>query len=303
MKDPYAILGVDRKASADEIKSAYRKLAKKLHPDLNPGDAAVEQRFKEASQAYAILSDPDLRARYDRGEVDASGQEKAARGFHRTYAGGGQKAHPFDFGEDISVDDIFSEFFGGARMRGGRRRPASEKGEDSRFAVEVSFVEAAKGAKKRMRLGGGKTLEVTVPAGTENGQTLRLKGQGKPGRAGGAAGDALIEVTVAPHPHFTRLGLDIYLDLPVSLQEAVLGANIKVPTLEGKVAMKVPKGANTGHRLRLKGKGIEAGGKTGDQYVILQIVLPDKHDSQLRDFVKRWAGFNAFDPRKKAGLD
>ena len=304
MKDPYQVLGVDRKASAEEIKSAYRKLAKKLHPDVNPEDRAIEQRFKEVSQAYALLSDPATRARFDRGEIDASGQERAAGGFHRTYRSGSGRhgGTPFDFGEEISVDDIFSEFFGGGRMRGGRRR-ASERGADSHYAVEVSFEEAAQGAKKRVRLGGDKTLEIKIPAGTENGQTLRLKGQGQAGKAGGKAGDALIEVTVAPHAYFRRDGLDVHLDLPVGLQEAVLGAEITVPTLGGKVTMKIPEGSNTGSVLRLKGKGIQAGGKTGDQYLSLKIVLPERQDDQLRDFVKRWAGFNAFDPRKKAGLD
>ncbi len=302
MKDPYQVLGVDRKANAEEIKSAYRKLAKKLHPDLNPEDKAIEQRFKEVSQAYALLSDPATRARYDRGEIDASGQERAAGGFQRTYrsARGRQKGAPFDFGEEISVDDIFSEFFGGGRMRGGRRR-ASERGADSHFSVKVSFEEAAKGAKKRVRLGGEKTLEVKIPAGTEDGQTLRLKGQGQVGKAGGAAGDALIEVAVAPHAFFQRDGLDIRLDLPVSLQEAVLGAEVTAPTLSGKVTVKIPEGSNTGSVLRLKGKGIQAGGKTGDQYLSLKIVLPERQDAQLKDFVKRWAGFNAFDPRKKLG--
>ncbi|MDJ0943066.1 MAG: J domain-containing protein [Kiloniellales bacterium] len=304
MKDPYQVLGVDRKASAEEIKSAYRKLAKKLHPDLNPEDQAIEQRFKEVSQAYALLSDPATRARFDRGEIDASGQERAAGGFHRTYrsAGGRQRGAPFDFGEEISVDDIFSEFFGGGRMRGGRRR-ASERGDDNHFSVEVSFEEAALGAKKRVRLGGGKTIEIKIPAGTESGQTLRLKGQGQAGRGSGQAGDALIEVAVAPHAVFRREGLDIHLDLPVGLQEAVLGAEVTVPTLSGKVTMKIPEGSNTGSVLRLKGKGIRAEGKTGDQYLTLKIVLPERQDDQLRDFVKRWAGFNAFDPRKKAGFD
>ena len=303
MKDPYQALGVDRKASAEEIKSAYRKLAKKLHPDLNPDDQAIEQRFKEVSQAYALLSDPETRARYDRGEIDASGQERAAGGFHRTYRSGAgqQRGGPFDFGEEISVDDIFSEFFG-SRMRAGRRR-TSERGADSHFAVQVSFEEAAKGAKKRVRLGDGKTIEIKIPAGTEDGQTLRLKGQGQPGKGGGAPGDALIEVAVAPHAYFRRDGLDIHLDLPVGLQEAVLGAEVRVPTLSGKVTMKIPKGSNTGSVLRLKGKGIAADGKTGDQYLSLKIVLPERQDDELRDFVERWAGFNAFDPRRKMGLD
>ncbi len=305
MKDPYQVLGVDRKASAEEIKSAYRKLAKKLHPDVNPGDQAIEQRFKEVSQAYALLSDPTTRERYDRGEIDAGGQERATGGFYRTYSSGGgrQRGAPFDFGEEISVDDIFSEFFGGGRMRGGRRR-ASERGADNHFSVQVSFEEAALGAKKRVRLGGeNRTLEIKIPAGTESGQTLRLKGQGQAGKAGGEAGDALIEVTVAPHAYFRRDGLDIRLDLPVSLQEAVLGANVTVPTLSGKVTMKIPEGSNTGSVLRLKGKGIKADGKAGDQYLSLKIVLPERQDDQLRDFVKRWAGFNAFDPRKKMDQD
>ena len=305
MTDPYKTLGVDRKASAEEIKAAYRKLAKKLHPDVNPGDEKIEQRFKEVSQAYAILSDPGMRARYDRGEVDASGQEKAAGGFYRGYGGragaGGARAQPFDFGEEISVEDIFGEFFGAAGRAGGRRR-APEKTPDSHFSVQVSFEEAARGATKRVRLGGGKTLDVKIPAGMESGQSLRLKGQGQPGRAGAAAGDALIEVQVEDHAFFRRQGLDIHLELPITLQEAVLGGEVTVPTLDGKVAMKIPAGSNTGITLRLKGKGIRSGDKAGDQYVSLKIVLPDRQDDQLRDFVKRWAGFNGFDPRKKQGL-
>ena len=305
MRDPYEVLGVSRKASQDEIKAAYRNLAKKLHPDLNPGNEKIEQQFKEVSQAYGLLSDPKTRAKFDRGEIDASGQETGPRGgFYRAYAEGGrgEKYQPFDFGEDISVEDIFSEFLGGARMRGGRRRRTAQRGADVNYAIKVSFDEAANGATKRVRLSDGKTLDVKIPAGTEDKQVLRLKQQGHPGKAGGAAGDALIEVEVEPHPYFKREGLDIRLELPVSLQEVVLGATVPVPTIKGKVTMKIPSGSNTDTTLRLKGKGIQAGEESGDQLVTLKIVLPDRQDAQLEDFVKRWAGFNAFDPRKKAGL-
>ncbi len=305
MTDPYKILGVKKAASADEIKAAYRKLAKKLHPDLNPGDADVERRFKEVAQAYDILGDAEKRKRFDRGEIDASGQETAAAagagagsGYYRTYAGGdeGRRYTRFDFGEGFDAQDIFSDLFG--------QRGAAQRGQDVAYSIKVDFLEAALGAKKRVRLADGKTLDITLKPGTEDGQTLRLKGQGGPGHGKAPAGDALIKVEVNPHRFLVRRGRDIHLDLPVTLKEAVLGASVQVPTVHGKVAMKIPAGANSGQTLRLKGKGVpNADGKAaGDQYVKLTVMLPDKADPDLKQFVEGWSAGDKQAPRRKAGL-
>ncbi len=301
MTDPYKILGVSKSASAEEIKAAYRKLAKKLHPDLNPGDADVEHRFKEVSQAYGIVGDAEKRKRFDRGEIDAMGQETAAagagQGFYRNYAGGreGAKYTHYEYGPEVDIQDIFSDLFG---------QRAARRGADVSYAIKVDFLEAVLGAKKRIRLADGKTLDLNLKPGTEDGQTLRLKGQGQPGANQGPAGDALVRVEVAPHRFFVRRGRDIHLELPISLKEAVLGASVKVPTIHGKVSLKVPAGANSGQTLRLRGKGVAAGaGKTaGDQLVKLTVMLPDPPDPALTDFVEGWAGADTQDPRRKAGL-
>ena len=311
MSDPYQALGVQRDASQEAIKSAYRKLAKKYHPDLNPGDSQVEQRFKEISQAYAILGDPEKRKRFDRGDIDASGQETAAGrgGFYRAYAESGEGAkygpHGFGFRFDQGLDEVFDDLFGGARRgAAGRGRTVRRRGADVSYRIRVGFLEAAQGVKKRLGLAGGKQLEVGIPAGTEDGQTLRLKGQGMAGLGGAPAGDALIEVQVESHPYFRREGRDIHLELPISLQEAVLGATVGVPTVHGQVSMKIPPGSNSGTRLRLKGKGL-AGNKSdgqGDQYITMRVVLPDQPDEELRRFVERWADEHRYDPRDKAGM-
>jgi DnaJ-class molecular chaperone len=320
MTDPYKVLGVVKSASADDVKAAYRKLAKKLHPDLNPGDADIERRFKEVSQAYGIVGDSEKRKRFDRGEINASGQETAPAGagpgFYRRYAGSneGAKYSRFEFGPEFDAQDIFSDLFGQRARRPVRR------GADVSYAVKVDFVEAALGAKKRVQLADGKTLDITLKPGTEDGQTLRLKGQGqaaqgqasqgqasqgKAGRNEAPAGDALIRVRVSPHRFFVRQGRDIHLELPITLKEAVLGASVPVPTIHGKVALKVPAGANSGQTLRLRGKGVPAGaGKpAGDQLVKITLVLPEEPDTALNDFVEGWDGADEQDPRRKAGLD
>jgi len=304
MKDLYSALGVAKTATPAEIKAAYRRLAKKLHPDLNPGDAKVEQQFKEVSQAYAILSDAEKRRRYDAGEIDASGQETMRGGFYRSAHGrGGEKYAHHEAGEAGGFDDIFSDLFGGgfARRRGGGIK---QKGADVSYSLKVAFAEAANGARKRVQIGEERTLDITIPPGTEDGQTLRLKGQGLPGFGGAPPGDAYVEVKVEPHPHFTRKGKDLHLELPVSLVEAVLGGTVQVPTLAAKVAMKVPAGANTGTTLRLKGKGVpdRRSGEAGDLYVKLRVVLPEKPDPELKAFVEKWAASHAYDPRAKAGM-
>ena len=305
MRDPYEVLGVSRSASDADIKKTYRRLVKETHPDLNPGDKKVEQRFKDLSSAYDLLRDKKKRARYDRGEIDAEGKERPEFAFHRAYGdagrsrgarAGGARAAGGGGGGSFSAHDIFDELFG--------RTSLKTKGANISYALSVDFLEAARGGKRRVVLSSGRSLEVNIPPGTENGQTLRLKGQGLPGMGGGPSGDALIEIKVGSHPYFTRKGRDIVVDVPVTLHEAVLGANIQVPTIDGKVAVKVPRGANSGTRLRLKGKGIAgSGGARGDQYVKLTIMLPDSPDSDLTNFVGRWKPGTNYNPRKKAGLD
>lgn len=298
MPTPYEILGVTPAASADDIKKAYRKLAKKLHPDLNPGNKKVEQQFKEVSVAYDLLSDPTKRARYDRGEIDASGAERPDRPFYRRYAEGREGAKYRDSGidEDSFVDDLFANLFRQRRPE----RPMQMRGADVTFIANVDFIEAAVGARKRLLLTDGKTLEVTIPPGTEDGQTLRLKGQGLPGAGGAPAGDAYVEIKVAPHPQFSRQGSDVHAELPITVPEAVLGATVTAPTIDGPVSLKVPPDSNTGTVLRLKGKGIidRASGQRGDQYVRLKILLPEKSDPDLRDFMQRWSQQHPYDVRR-----
>jgi DnaJ-class molecular chaperone len=299
MKDPYDVIGVPRKASQEEIKKAYRKLAKKLHPDLNPGNKAVEQQFKEVSAAYDLLSDPEKRARFDRGEIDASGAERPERAYYRTYAQGREGAKYQEFGPDDEgfADDLFANLFG--QRRGGRTMRL--RGADVTYVAPVDFTEAALGARKRLTLTDGKTLDVTIPPGTEDGQTLRLKGQGMPGTNGGPAGDAFIEVRVAPHPLFTREGNDVHIELPVSLPEAALGASVNVQTIDGTVALKVPPGSNTGTVLRLRGKGIpDRAGQRGDQYVRLKVLLPERIDPELKEFLEQWSARHPYDVRGRS---
>lgn len=298
MADPYQLLGVARTASDEEIKKAYRKLAKKLHPDVNPGNKKVETQFKEVTAAYDFLSDPEKRQRYDRGEIDESGQPRGFGGFSQGRRGGGKRPGSFGLDDEDGAEDVLRDFFGfGNRQRAHMRM----RGADVSYQVEVSFIEAALGGKKRISLTDGKTIEVAIPPGTENGQTLRLKGQGLAGAGGASAGDAFVEVQVGEHPLFKRDGFDISMECPITLPEAVLGATITVPTIDGKVALKLPKDSNTGTQLRLKGKGI-ANPKTnqrGDQYVRFKIVLPEQVDQDLRDAIERWSKRHSYDVRGK----
>jgi DnaJ-class molecular chaperone len=300
LRDPYEVLGVAKTASPEEIKAAYRKLAKKLHPDLHPDDKTVEARFKEVTGAYDLLSDKEKRARFDAGEIDASGAE-TQRGFYRAYAGGdeGAKYRARQGGPDMGgygedIDDILRGMFGGGR-RGGMRM----KGGDAAYSLSIDFLEAARGATKRVTLPEGETLDVRIPAGIEDGQTLRLAGKGGPGFGGGPAGDALVTIHVSEHPHFKRDGRDIRIEVPIGLDEAVLGARIEVPTIDGPVQMTVPKGANTGKTLRLKGRGLPGQGGRGDQYVRLVVVLPEHHDEALTGFLKTWKPGHRDDPRAR----
>ncbi|MSP52120.1 MAG: J domain-containing protein [Alphaproteobacteria bacterium] len=299
MRDPYEILGVDRSASSEEIKKYYRKLAKVLHPDLNPGRKDVEERFKEVSAAYHLLSDTDLRRRYDAGEIDSSGAEKAARSFYRDYArnrGGAKGGFEPNFAD---IADLFNSFFS-SDARGPQRHHGPQAGRNATYRLEVSFVEASTGATKDVRLPTEQTLRVKIPEGIEDGQTIRLSGQGLPGTAGAPAGDALVTIKVTPHPWFKREGLDVHLELPITLAEAVLGATVTVPTVRGPVTLTIPKNSSSGKRLRLKGKGLldRKSQEHGDQYVAIKIVLPEKSDRDLEELIADWARTNQYDPRR-----
>lgn len=318
MKDLYSTLGVARGAGDDEIKKAYRKLAKELHPDRNKDNPKALERFKEVSSAYAILSDADKRAQYDRGEIDEAGQPKAPFGYGGAGAGGGFQRGPtgggtggFDFSGDAS--DLFSELFGRARGRPGggggfgfdfdelrTRRPAP-KGADVAYRLSVPFEAAAKLEPQRISLRNGKTLDLKLPAGFASGRQVRLPGQGEAGPGG--AGDALVTLEIAPHRYFVRDGDDVRLDLPVRLDEAVLGAKVKVPTVDGAVMLAIPAGASSGKVLRLRGKGFTRPDKSrGDQFVTLLVDLP-ADDPELRAFAERWSDDKARNPRAGLGVD
>jgi DnaJ-class molecular chaperone len=263
-EDPYAVLGVKPEATQDEIRKAYRQLAKKLHPDLNPGDKQAEEKFKQVSVAYDLLGDAEKRARFDKGEIDAAGNERQRERYYRDFHGAGAQGHAYSDGGGYA-----------------------------------DFMEAVNGATRRITLPDGGTLDVVIPAGTKDKQVLRLRGKGGSGIGGGPAGDALVEIEVEPHKFFTRKGDDIHLELPVSLPEAVLGARLDVPTPTGPVRMTVPKGANTGTVLRLRGKGAPRGDKShGDEYVTLKIVLPERVDPEIEEFAQRWQAGKEQNPRR-----
>jgi DnaJ-class molecular chaperone len=297
---PYEVLGVKPDASADEIRKVYRKLAKQFHPDLNPGKPEAEARFKSISAAYDLLSDPDKRARYDRGEIDESGAERPQREYYRGYAEGAQGRRYQPEGEmDLSdLEDLFAAFGSAGRRRGQRAEGFRARGGDRHFVLTVDFVIAATGGKQRISLASDEWLDVTIPPGIEEGQVLRLRGKGGPGFGGGAAGDALIEVHIAPHPLFRRDGDNVLLELPISLGEAVLGARISVPTVTGSVTMTIPKGSDTGTQLRLRGKGIQKKTNPGDEIVTLKVVIGGSGDPELAEFLDRWAPRHPFDPRQ-----
>lgn len=309
--DPYAALGVKRDATQDEIRRAYRTLARKHHPDLNPGDKAAEEAFKRIGAANDLLSDPEKRARFDRGEIDASGQERPQAPPHGRYyrdfaEGAGPQGYASDagFADMADADEILSELFGrrGRGARGGGGAAFRMRGADLHGRIHLDFLEAVNGAKKRVTLPEGETVDVTVPPGTRDGQVLRLRGKGAPGLGEGPAGDLLVEVQVGAHRHYTRKDDDILLDLPVSLPEAVLGGRIEVPTPAGAVMVTVPKGSNTGTVLRLKGRGVpRADGTRGDAYVTLRVVLPDQPDAELVAFAESWKAGRAQNPR--AGME
>jgi len=322
MRDPYEVLGVQRSASAADIKGAYRRLAKKLHPDANKQDPKAAARFAELNAAYEILGEEDKRKAFDRGEIDAEGKPR----FQGFGGGGGPRGRrsgsagfdTFTWGQDGfqsssggprggfqgfgGIDDILRDVLGG---RGRGRRGGGEQifetedfgGGDINVAVTITLPEAAKGTSRRVRLPTGKDVDVKFPAGLSDGKQIRLKGQGMP-KPSGKPGDALITVSIAPHPIFKREGDDLRIELPVALYEAVLGAKVRVPTLDGAVELAIPAGTNSGRVFRLRGKGFPRKGGAGDLLATVRIVLPEKTDSDFAELMRRWRDNSPYDPRR-----
>jgi len=311
--DPYTTLGVPRGASEKDIKSAYRKLAKELHPDTNKDNPKATERFSEVTRAYDLLSDKDKRAQFDAGAIGADGNPKGfGFGHGASGAGGGgfRQGSPFgggggnrdfhfsfdDAGGGSTFEDIFANMMGGGARRGQAR---AARGEDFTAAVTVSLAEAVVGGIRRVVMANGEQIDVKIPVGVKDGQTIRVKGRGGAGRGGAPNGDVLLQISVAPHPFITRDGADLRMDLPVTLKEAVAGGKVPVPTLSGTLALTVPEGSNTGTTLRLKGKGVPAHGReeAGDLYVRLVVTLPERPDADLKAFVDNWTP--NYDPRAR----
>lgn len=328
MRDPYEVLGVSKSASAAEIKSAFRRQAKKLHPDANKHDPRAAARFAELNAAYEILGEENKRRAFDRGEIDAEGKPRF-QGFEGFGAGRGRGGfgpddvfETFSWGSDGfrhargrgggsrgfggfgGFEDILKEAFGGA-TRSGRpggfrfeQEDSSRSGEDIAAALTITLEEAAQGTTKRVQLPTGREVEVKIPAGLNDGQTIRLKGQGRAGSGGGRTGDLLIAISIAPHPWFERTGADLRLELPVTLYEAVLGAKVRVPTLDGAVELAIPAGTSSGRTFRLRGKGFPAKDRKGDLLVVIRIVLPEGGDAELEELMRKWRKAKPHDPRK-----
>ncbi len=322
MRDPYQVLGVSKSASEAEIKSAFRKLAKKLHPDANKHDPKAASHFAELNAAYEISGDDKKRKAFDNGEIDAEGKPRfqGFEGFQGQPGGGGGRARERTFESFSFGPDGFQRRGGGAglqrrhrrivarHVRRSRRAAARQHFEPEDFAqaqpardlhatLTITLPEAAKGAKTRVHLPTGKDVEVKIPAGLTNGQQIRLKGQGWPS-PDGHAGDALITVNVAPHPLFTPDGADLRLDLPITLYEAVLGGKVRVPTLDGAVELAIPAGTSSGRTFRLKGKGLKSKAATGDLLATVRIVLPEGSDAELQELMRKWRSAQPYDPRK-----
>ena len=308
-RDPYQELGVSRTASADEIRKAFRKLAKQHHPDTNPGDKKAEEKFKQVSAAFDIVGDAEKRKKFDLGQIDADGRE-TMRGFGGQPGNGPFNAGGFgrggfrvDEGADIDLSDLFGGVFGGGGRGpfgggGGATGGFAPRGADVRARLDIDLEEAIKGGKKRVAFSDGRTIDVTIPAGAQEGQTLRLKGQGSGGRGG--AGDALIELAIKPHPTYRREGDQLVMDLPISVPDAVLGGKIEAPTPDGNVMLNVPKGANSGQTLRLKGRGFaDAKGKRGDLLARLVVTLPETVDQDLEKFAQAWREQKPYTPKRK----
>ncbi len=299
-QDPYKTLGIARSATPDDIRKAYRKLAKQHHPDLNPGNNASEERFKKVSAANELLSDPEKRARFDRGEIDAGGQAQAQGPSYRDYADNDAGRRYSRAGPDASewnsedISDMFGSMFGTGRARGDGRM----RGRDEHYSLTTDLLNAVNGATRRLTLPDGRTLDVKIPVGTTGGQVLRLRGQGAAGQGGSQSGDALITVQVNPHSFFDRSGNDIRLILPVTISEAVLGGPVQVPTPQGPVKMQIPAHSDSGTELRLRGRGVPAHGgqAAGNLYAKLRIIIGTP-DAALEEFLTQWKPQAPFNPR------
>ncbi len=313
MKDPYQILGVSKTSTQDEIKNAYRNLAKKFHPDLNPGNKTAESKFKDAASAYEMIGTPEARTKFDRGETLEQQQEQAQRHaresqgdrgpfYHQTQQDGGR--YSYSFGKDMGGEDFFENLF---RSQGGGRGQnpfqtdrTNVPGEDHLYQMSVEFRDAILGAAREITLPTGKRLQVKIPPGVETGTKLRFKNQGGPGIGSAPAGDAYVELTVKPLEGFKRDGLAVETEVSISFIEALLGASIKVPTLDGSVLLTVPPKVDTGTRLRIKGKGVSTPKGSGDQIVTLKVVMPKKVDPELENAVRGWGDKFAYNPREEA---
>ncbi len=309
-------LGVPRSANSDEIRKAFRKLAKELHPDRNPGDKAAEEKFKRVASAFDLLGDPDKRKKFDHGEIDADGRE-TMRGFSggpgggnpfggagfgdfRRGAGGGARKGGGGQFEGPEFEDILSDLFGGRAGGGFSARPTPSRGEDLRLKMPVDLEDAIRGGPQRVTLPDGQTLDLTVPKGAREGQVLRLRGKGSAGRLGGPAGDALVELSIRPHPVYRLEGSDLHMDLPITAPDAILGAKVDAPTPDGAVSLTVPPRANSGQTLRLKGRGaMGPDGKRGDLFARLVVTLPDMPDEALVRFAEEWRDKRPYQPRRK----
>jgi DnaJ-class molecular chaperone len=326
MRDPYQVLGVSKGANEAEIKGAYRKLAKKLHPDANKHDPKAASRFAELNAAYEIVGDDDKRKAFDRGEIDAEGKPRfrGYEGFGAQPGGGaygargpggpgGSNFENFSFGPDGfqrapggaagggGFEDLLRGMFGRGGSRGSNFEAedfgAPTTGQDLLASLTISLPEAAKGSKARVHLPTGKEIEVKIPAGITSGQQIRLKGQGYPS-ATGKPGDALITINIAPHPVFKPDGADLRLELPITLYEATLGGKVRVPTLDGAVELAIPPGTNSGRTFRLKGKGLKGKSGAGDLLATVRIMLPEHVDDAFKEQMKQWREQQPYDPRK-----
>lgn len=303
-QDPYQELGVARGASAEDIRKAFRKLAKKHHPDVNPNDKNAEDKFKRVSGAFDLLGDPDKRRKFDAGEIDADGRDTARAYSQGPFGAGAAGGSPFGDGrgsfDGVDLSDILGEMFsgrGGGGGGGGRAGGFQSRGGDVRARLDIDLEEAILGAKKRLPFD-GRTLDLTIPKGVAEGQVLRLKGQGSPGRAG--PGDALIEIAIRPHPVYRREGDTLVMDLPVSVPDAVLGGKVQAETPEGPVTLTVPKGSNSGATLRLKGRGLtDAAGRRGDLMARVALYLPDTIEPELETFAESWRSERPYAPKRR----
>lgn len=314
-RDPYQELGVSRTATSDEVRKAFRKLAKENHPDTNPGNKAAEERFKKVSAAFDIVGDAEKRKKFDRGEIDADGREVnmgfgggggpwgGQPGGFGGHPGGRQGGFRTDTFEGVDLGDILGEMFGGGRQgrpggQGGGFGGFSQRGADTRARLEIDLVDAIRGGKQRIAFSDGRTIDVTIPKGAQDGQTLRLKGQGQPGRSG--PGDAFIEIAIKPHALYRREENALVMDLPIAFYDAVLGGKVEAPTPDGPVNVAVPKGANTGTRLRLKGRGLsDAKGHRGDLFARLVVVLPEGPDPALEAFAEEARTKRPYSPKRR----